>query len=236
MTKKNGVRQSPILRRYTNLAATIHLLRKKKITLLDPATWDDKVDVDYMTQYSESLGRPVLALCFFQSRYQRYHHWRVYANGIDGVCIVFHKDWLLGNLDAQYQGLRHNNVVYRSYRDASKKPPILSELPFLKRPAYRDEREYRIVRVFDEDEKPAPARDYDIDLNCIRSILLSPWMPEELYLSVRTVLLSIDGCAGLKVDRSSLIEHEAWKKLGEDAYNEQEKLTAMPSSRASGGE
>ena len=235
MAEKNSVRQPSILRRYTNLAATIHLLRKKKITLLDPATWVDKVDVDYMRQCSKWLGRPMLALCFCQGQ-QQYHHWRVYANGIDGVCIVFDKDWLLGNLDAKYEGLLHDHVVYRSYREASKNPPNVLELPFMKRSAYKDEREYRIVRMFDEDEKPAPVRDYDIDLNCIQRILLSPWIPKELYLSVRTVLMSIDGCGGLKVARSLLVDHEAWKRFGEDAYGEQERLAQMPSWMASASE
>jgi hypothetical protein len=31
-------------RRYTNLAAVVHLLHAKAITLLNPATWDDRND------------------------------------------------------------------------------------------------------------------------------------------------------------------------------------------------
>lgn len=229
MAEKNGVRLSSILRRYTNLAATVHLLREKKITLLDPATWDDKVDVAYMEWCSKSLRRPVLALCFCQGP-QRYHHWRVYANGIAGVCIEFDKEWLLNNLDVKYEGLLHGNVNYRSYAEANRDRPDVLELPFLKRPAYKDEREYRIVRMFDEDERSAPARDYDIDIGCIRRIVLSPWMPRELCLSVKGVLMSIEGCGGLKVARSLLIEHKAWKKFGEDAYGDQENLASgMPS-------
>ena len=38
-------------RRYTNLAAAIHMLRTKSITLLNPATWDDKNDAYYMAEY-----------------------------------------------------------------------------------------------------------------------------------------------------------------------------------------
>lgn len=225
-----SVRQPAILRRYTNLAATIHLLQKKKITLLDPATWDDKVDVHYMRQCSKLLKSPVLALCFCQAPQERYHHWRVYANGIDGVCIIFNKDWLLGNLDVDYDGLMHDGVVYRSYADVSRNPPDVLKLPFIKRTAYKDEREYRIVRLFDEDEGPASVRDYDIDLDCVRRVVLSPWMPKGLYLSVKSVLRSIDGCAGLRVTRSLLIEHGKWKRFGEEAIGEQERLAEeMPS-------
>ena len=210
-----------VLRRYTNLAATIHLLKKRKITLLDPATWDDKVDVDYMRRCSQWLERPVLALCFCQGP-QRYHHWRVYANGMDGVCIEFDKDWLTHNLNARYDGLVQQDVTYRSYADAKKESPDVLDLLFLKRPAYEDEVEYRIVRIFDEKEKPVPVRDYDIDINCIQRIVLSPWMPKELSRSVTSALKSIDGCEKLDIRRSLLIDSEAWKKFGEEAYGKLE--------------
>ena len=233
MAEKNV---GPLLRRYTNLAATIHLLGKKQITLLDPATWDDRVDVDYMKQCSKWLQRPVLALCFCQGP-ERYHHWRVYGSGTDGVCIVLEKEWLLHNLSVKYEGLLHDDVTYTSYSEASKNPPNVLELPFLKRLAYKDEKEYRIVRMFDEDEEPAPARDYDIDLSCIRRIVLSPWLQKDLFASVRRALTSIEGCEKLEVRRSTLIESERWKQFGEAAYGDEEKMAAsMPDWMASDSE
>jgi hypothetical protein len=55
-------------RRYTNLAAAIHLLRKKTITLLSPATWDDRNDAFCMAEYQRILGfKTALALCFAES-------------------------------------------------------------------------------------------------------------------------------------------------------------------------
>jgi hypothetical protein len=39
------------LRRYTDLTALIYLLHKRKITLLDPASWDDKNDSFYLSKY-----------------------------------------------------------------------------------------------------------------------------------------------------------------------------------------
>ena len=224
MSKKTGTKQPAILRRYTNLAATIHLLQEKKITLLNPATWDDKVDVAYMRQCSKWIGRPTLALCFCQGR-ERYHHWRVFANGMDGVCIEFEKGRLLKILDAKYNWLVHGDVVYRSYDGATKDPPNMMELLFLKRSAYRDEREYRIVQMPDE-TKYSTVPDYKIELDCVRRVVLSPWMPRRLYMAVSDVLTSIKGCEGLKVARSLLIQNEAWKKFGEEAYVQQEKMEA----------
>ena len=222
MAEKNDV-----LRRYTNLAAAIHLLRKRKITLLDPATWDDKVDVDYMRQVGRWVGRRVLALCFCQSRAEKYQHWRVYASGMDGVCIVFHKEHLTHNLSVRYEGLLQDNVTYGNLAAASERmgrPVDLFGLPFLKRAAYKDECEYRIVRLFNEEEGPASMRDYDIDLGSIERIVLSPWMPKELGASVRTVLMSIDGCEKLNVTRSALIDNERWKKFGDDVYRQEKKM------------
>ena len=221
----------PVLRRYTNLAAAVHLLMKKKITLLDPATWDDKVDVDYIRQCRKwiqsdksSRPRPILALCFGQGP-ESYHHWRIYASGTDGVCIVFDKDRLLHEIDSKYEDqLMHQDVDYKSYKEAVNDPPDILDILFLKRPAYRDEKEYRIVYAFDKDEKPATTRDYDISLSCIRGIVISPWLPKNLYESVKTVLTSIDGCQGLDISRSTLIESERWKQFGKDAYGAMEEM------------
>ena len=52
------------LRRYTNLAATLHLLQRKCLTLLSPSTWDDRNDAFFMTEFQrQKNARSVLALC-----------------------------------------------------------------------------------------------------------------------------------------------------------------------------
>ena len=82
-------------RRYTNLAAVVHLLHAKAVTLLNPATWDDRNDAYYMAEYKRlKQAKTVLALCFAETT-ETYHHWRVFSHGADGVCIEFDKDRLL---------------------------------------------------------------------------------------------------------------------------------------------
>jgi hypothetical protein len=44
---------SAYLRRYTDLTALIYLLRKRRLTLLDPSSWDDSNDSYYLTLYKE---------------------------------------------------------------------------------------------------------------------------------------------------------------------------------------
>jgi len=75
----------------------MYLLHKRKITLLDPASWDNKNDSHYLTQYKEKRKlKSVLALCLMQSD-ERYHHWSVFAPGPSGVCVRFKRDELLRN-------------------------------------------------------------------------------------------------------------------------------------------
>lgn len=214
-----------VLRRYTDLAAAIHLLKTKKITLLDPGTWDDKVDVDYMKQCSELLKRPVLALCFAQGDREQYHHWRVYAGGTGGVCIVFHKEWLENTLSLRYDDeLQFGDIDYKCLSDVEQDPPDLLQLPFIKREAYRDELEYRIVRMFNAADSDVLRQDYEIDVGCIMRVVLNPWMPDPICESVRTVLASIDGCKNVDVVRSELIEIERWKQFGTSARDYYEDM------------
>jgi len=84
------------LRRYTNLAATVHLLRNRCLTLLNPESWDDRNDAYFLAQYKERTNASsVLALCFAEAS-ETYHHWRVFSSGGDGVCIEFDRPKLLG--------------------------------------------------------------------------------------------------------------------------------------------
>ena len=170
----------PILRRYTNLAETIHLLKTKKIALVDPKAWDDKNDVFCMTQYSEFVDDPVAALCFCTGP-ERYHHWRVFASGVGGVCIEFRGDWLIHELTSMHEELLGNEVTYRHFGAVRRERPNVWELPFLKRNGYRDEKEYRIIRLWlladdwREDgmlvrRKRDEKRQYSIRLDCIKSI------------------------------------------------------------------
>lgn len=53
-----------------------------------------------------------------------------------------------------------------------------------------------------------------ISLSCISRITLSPWLSHPLAKAVKNALRSQKGCGKLKVYRSTLIENESWKQLG----------------------
>jgi hypothetical protein len=201
--------------RYTNLTATIHMLRTKNVTLLNPGTWDDTNDSYFMSEYKRlKNAKSVLALCFAESE-ESYHHWRVFASGGDGVRIEFDKQDLLKALTGD-GNVRAEPVKYTKMEDLQRKTAIASDdLPFLKRWPYLDEREFRVV--YTNLSEAVAYKNYPISLGSIRRITLSPWMPKALTDSVKGTLRAIDGCSKLKVFQSTLVANDVWKKFTEKA-------------------
>lgn len=214
-TKKHAAAPAAF-RRYTNLAAAIHLLQTREITLLDPASWDDKNDAHFMQEYKAIRGfANVFAICFAETQ-ETYHHWRVFSAGVDGVCVEFDKDRILSAFDGD-PAIRKGPVSYRLLDTLRKRDEIdVEELPFLKRKPYEPECEYRVVYA-EKDADPKAAQSFPIELGWIRRITLSPWMHESLRRSVATTLRAIPGCAALKVARSTLVGNREWQALTDKA-------------------
>lgn len=208
------MRQKQPLRRYTNIPALIYLLRERKITLLDPASWDDKNDSYFLSLYREKRDlTSVLALCFTPAN-ETYHHWRVFAEGSSGACISFNQAKLLKAVKKQV-GVTAKAVQYLTLADIRDMKVKTAALPFLKRSAYGDEREFRII--YESSGKKEGSLDVAIPLACIERITLSPWIPASLSDHLKSTIKEIDGCSAMKVYRSTLISNENWKTLGESA-------------------
>src|SRR5262249_44591190 len=153
------------LHRYTNLVAAIHILQTKSITLLNPATWDDKNDAYFMSEYKRKVGaKTILALCFAE-RNESYHHWRVFSHGADGVRIEFDKEKLLSTFDDDKK-IDADNMIYSKIKDIKRFKFIqLQRLPFLKRAPYQDEGEFRVIYV--DNDATLESKDYAIQLSWI---------------------------------------------------------------------
>jgi hypothetical protein len=211
MTEK---RIPTFLRRYTDLPALLHLLSSRQITLLDPKTWDDRNDAFFMSQYIERKAlKSILALCFSQVA-ETYHHWRVFSNGPAGVCIVFDRAALLSAFNRRI-GITTKTVEYLTLKEARKHLFELQSLPFLKRSGFKPEGEFRVV--FESPIDELTHLDVPIELSCIRSVSLSPWLHASLSESAIKAIRAIDGCSKLKVSRSTLISNEQWKEFGRNA-------------------
>lgn len=203
--------KSEFLSRYTDLPATIHLLETKSITLLNPETWDDRNDAFILNQYKrQKEATSVLALCFSKTR-DKYHHWKVFAGGVGGVRIDFDKELLLKDMKSDTK-FKSGEVIYKNIKEVKQSEHPTRELPFLKRIQFEDDQEYRII--FIDKHKDVEYKQVNFSLNCIRRITLSPWMPKTIVQSVKKVLKKIDGCQGMEIYHSTLINNEVWKKAG----------------------
>lgn len=202
------------LYRYTDLPSLIHILKNQQLTLLDPATWDDKNDSNFVTLYKEKCNlKSVLALCFTRSS-ETYHHWRIFAPSSSGVRVTFNGNYLRQSI-VKIGGMQLTDVEYVKIEDVRRTELSRSKLPFLKRHPYRQESEVRLLWESGVDERHSFI--LPIDLRAITQITLSPWLHPSLTDSVRALLKGIAGCGSLKVHRTTLISNDEWLKHGQAA-------------------
>jgi hypothetical protein len=212
MPLKPGSDMSTFVRRYTDLPFLFDYLRTKELALLSPKTWDDKNDSFFVEQYAKAKGfQSTYALCFAEAP-ETYHHWKVFTSGSSGVCIEFKKDDLVTHA-LKVPGLRAESVTYSTIKSLRASKPKPDQLPFLKRSAFGDEAEFRLF-VARQETFTAPIR-FAVPANAVNRVVLSPWIPKSVSDQVKATIKEINGCKTLKVFRSTLIENEGWKQLGE---------------------
>lgn len=202
------------LRRYTDIPALIYLLSERKLSLLNPESWDDSNDSHYLAVYKQKKRlKTVLAACFTQAD-ETYHHWRVFAGGASGVCITFHREALLKAVRSE-DGIKSRTVKYLKLNAIRTKTLRVTDLPFRKRYAFEHENEFRII--FESRESELQHLDIPISLSCIDKITLSPWINLKLSSRLIRLLSQIEGCKKLRIRRSTLIGNEVWKRKGDRA-------------------
>src|SRR5664280_556671 len=130
------------IKRYTNLASLVAILKNREFTLLDPSNWEDKNDTHYLKKYKKEKGfRSLYVLCFTNSP-ERSHHWKVFAPGADGVCINMNTDKFLSHLES-IKEIKKGEVNYKFIDEVEDEEIKIDQLPFIKRKAFEDEAEYR---------------------------------------------------------------------------------------------
>jgi hypothetical protein len=198
-------------RRYTSLPILLDILKGKRLTLLDPQNWDDKNDAFYMELYKTKKElNSLLALCFAEVQ-ETYHIWKVFAGDANGVCIEFNKELLL-----EYFGeMKSGYVKYLTIDKLMKKNDFnYDQLPFLKRLAFKDEKEFRFI--YEDKDLVISTKSIPIKLNCIQRIIFNPWIPLSVFESVKAIIQEIDECKTIIIDRTSLVNNEQWKKRGKE--------------------
>jgi len=218
---------SSVLKRYTSLTAAIDMLVHERITLLSPSSWEDKNDIAFMDAYRQKRGIPkVFAACFTQAS-ETFHHWGVFANGNEGVRISINKPEFLRSLVGQHCYL-WNDVSYKTLDQlADLKTLSVYELPFLKRFAFKDELEFRLI--CESTDPYAAFHHVPLRREWITSIALSPWLPTNLVDTMKEVLPKLPGCSNVRVIRTNIRDHQKWQAaIGRVADESDEGLRPQP--------
>lgn len=201
-----------ILKRYTNLAALVAILKNRELTLLDPATWKDKNDSYYLKIFKERKGIQTLFAMCFTCAHETSHHWDTFAPGADGVCLKINASSFIQYLNS-LDGVIHDKVDYKLIEQVESEGMLVERLPFLKRYPFRDEAEYRIIIQ----NAVGKSGNIPFDLSWIQEITLSNTLPSGLRKPLVDLLRSIDGCCDLKITRSTLNDNLRWKRASEHA-------------------
>lgn len=202
------------LRRYTELKYLLSILRDGRLSLRDPSKWEDKNDSFLLDLYkSKKILASVLVLCLAEAP-ESYLHWKVYAGHNEGVCIGFNKELFVNKVKAD-KSLVHDYVAYRTIKQMQKRRPTVDDLPFVKRYAYSDEQEYRIIcqsRTEKIQAKHIPVFPTDIEF-----IDINPWVRNAELDSIRSQIHNINGFENFKLRQSTIIDNSGWQLIGKDA-------------------
>lgn len=202
------------LRRYTDIPSLIGMLTHGELTLLEPATWDDKNDSYFLEQYKAKQDlASVLALCFTRAA-ETYHHWRVFSPGPAGVCVWFNEDAIRAAV-RRVPGLRMKPITYLKVNEIRKKTLPVSSMPFVKRYPFKPEREMRLL--WESETELRSSLPVPFPSAAIERITLSPWLHPSLADSLKALLKSLPECRRYKIYRSTLVGNEEWKRHGRKA-------------------
>ena len=200
------------VRRYTTLSSALDTLVQRHLVLLNPSKWDDLNDVRFMELFrSQANAGSVLALCCTLAT-ETYHHWRIFTQGMEGICIEFERRSLESKLST-VNGIQTAKVEYLKVRELEAlNRADAYKLPYVKRDGFSDEREWRILMTCEEEA--VMSRAVSIELSSINRILLNPWIPPSLADNLRGMIRKISGCESLKIEASRLTNSERWKSAG----------------------
>lgn len=101
---------------YTTLPVLLDMLKRKRLVLLDPVSWEDKNDSEILLEYKRRKRvQKLFALCFSYGD-ETIHPWKTFADGVSGCCIEFDPGKLITLLKAT-PGVRCGKVKYKKLKD-----------------------------------------------------------------------------------------------------------------------
>ena len=213
-------RPKGIFRRYTTLPIVMDMLKEKRLSIVGYDAWEDVNDRFNMDLYKLHTETHFLgAYCLNRSRRQDFHQWKIFFDGPSGVCIIFDEtkfDEFVKNLHKSSYLI--GNMKYVAYKNGKREQDLAlttkcgraetDKLPFIKRAGFSAEREFRIVH-FSKEKKDVHHIGFDTSI--ISDIILSPFLPDGLISSVKSILKMIDGCP-TRVTKARLNNSKTWQQ------------------------
>lgn len=206
MTKRKKIIK---LNRFTTLPVLLDLLQRKKLTLLDPKSWEDKNDSEIILEYKKKKKiKNLFAICLSHGD-ETIHHWKTFSNGSSGCLIEFDAQKLFAIIN-KIPNLKHKKITYKKLSDIESKTTNLKvdDIPFTKRWPYRCEEEYRII--VESDDKAQNVFDIEITLDIINRITINQQMPTMIYKTIKEYLKGLKGNPDNRINRSTLFENKRW--------------------------
>ncbi|MFZ1528852.1 MAG: hypothetical protein WAT19_08880 [Ferruginibacter sp.] len=194
------------LNRFTTIPFLFDLLRRKKLSLLNPAFWEDFNDRETIEIYRKAVkAKSIYALCMTYKN-ETIHHWNAFANGTSGCCIEFSPGRLTELLDRN--GILHGKTAYIRVRDLATSKIEKERLPFVKREPFSPESEYRLIAL--SGKKQEASFDIDIDLDIIRKITISNKVPKTVFESLKASIKEMVPQCRAKIYHSTLYNNADW--------------------------
>ena len=193
------------LNRYTTLPVLLDMLKRKRLVLLDPNSWEDRNDAETLLEYKRrKKARKLFALCFSYDD-ETIHHWKTFSDGVSGCCIEFDSQKLIDLLDTVK--VRYGVVKYKKLKEVSDATINIDDIPFTKRWPYRCEKEFRVIWTGNTSKETF---EIPFDLHMITKVTISQRMPQQVYDTIREYLREAFSKPDQRINRSTLYENRVW--------------------------
>ena len=102
-------------------------------------------------------------------------------------------------------------MKYWKLDELKSRRPTENQLPFAKRVAFKDEKEFRLVFV--SMTEALSSKSVSLPIAAFERVVLSPWLPEALASEVIRTINQIPDFPVLEVIQSKVIDSPAWRKV-----------------------
>lgn len=191
-----------VLNRFTTIEKMLEILQTETIPMSDPNYWEDKNDSFILNIYkSKKKLKSLYALCFTIGS-ETIYHWGAFSSKNEACCIEIDSNSFNGICNKS--GFRMKEVSYVSLKDLQSKVTDISQIPFLKRFPYWNEKEYRIIF---ESKKKTLRPSLALKRCNIKRITINQYLPKQLFDLINE---KIESVWKVTVTRSTIIKNDRW--------------------------